>query len=505
MGEVEGHRVTQLLVAWSQGDKGALEALTPLVYEELRRLARSYMRQERPGHTLQSTALVHEAFMRLVDQRVEWNSRAHFFGIAAQMMRRILVDHAKAQSAAKRGAGALRIELDEGLAASPSRDVDLLALDEALERLARNRSAAKPNRRAKIFRRTFQRRERRGARRFASYGSAAVVGGKSVALSRAKRSRRRNDMPVTWIQVRDILDEVLQIPPEDRSRYLDKACPQPEFRRYVDSLILSYEKADEFLEQPALDQHAETWGEAESLPLWVGRRIGPYLIEKEIGQGGMGTVFQAVRADDEYQKRVAIKLVRGGFGSSSAIARFKAERQILAGLEHPNIARLLDGGRTEEGYPYLVMELVDGMPIDEYCDAHRLTIGQRLQLFRAVCDAVQFAHRNLVIHRDLKPGNILVTREGVPKLLDFGIAKLLSPDSLSPTPEQTVGFMRMLTPRVRQPRAGSWRTCQYGDRCLLLGRSAVHAAHRTSSLSVDGLLTASSGRHHLPYGTREAE
>jgi RNA polymerase sigma factor (TIGR02999 family) len=138
VGDVEGHRVTQLLVAWSQGDKGALEALTPLVYEELRRLARSYMRQERPGHTLQSTALVHEAFMRLVDQRVEWNSRAHFFGIAAQMMRRILIDHAKAQSAAKRCAGAIRIELDEGLAASPSRDVDLLALDEALERLARN-------------------------------------------------------------------------------------------------------------------------------------------------------------------------------------------------------------------------------------------------------------------------------------------------------------------------------------------------------------------------------
>jgi RNA polymerase sigma factor (TIGR02999 family) len=137
VGEVESHRVTQLLLAWSQGDKGALEALTPLVYDELRRLARSYMRQERPGHTLQATALVHEAFVRLIGQRVEWNSRAHFYGIAAQMMRRILVDHAKAQSAAKRGAGSPRIELDERLAASPQRDVDLLALDEALERLAK--------------------------------------------------------------------------------------------------------------------------------------------------------------------------------------------------------------------------------------------------------------------------------------------------------------------------------------------------------------------------------
>src|SRR5208283_1705929 len=258
-------------------------------------------------------------------------------------------------------------------------------------------------------------------------------------------------MPVTWIQVREILDEALQIPAEDRSRYLDHACPQPELRRYVDSLIISYDKADEFLERPALDLHAEPWSEPELAQLWVGRRIGAYLIEKEIGEGGMGTVFQAVRADDEYQKRVAIKLVKGGFASSSAIARFKAERQILAGLEHSNIARLMDGGRTEEGYPYLVMELVDGVAIDEYCDAHKLTINQRMQLFRAVCDAVQFAHQNLIIHRDLKPGNILVTEDGIPKLLDFGIAKLLGPDSLSPTPEQTVDLLRMLTPEYASP------------------------------------------------------
>jgi RNA polymerase sigma factor (TIGR02999 family) len=137
LGEAESHHVTALLVAWSEGDTAALELLTPLVYGELRRLASSYMRQERPGHTLQSTALVHEAFLRLIDQRVHWNSRAHFFGIAAQMMRRILVDHAKAQSASKRGAGALRIELDEDMATAPHRDVDLLALDEALERLTK--------------------------------------------------------------------------------------------------------------------------------------------------------------------------------------------------------------------------------------------------------------------------------------------------------------------------------------------------------------------------------
>lgn len=258
-------------------------------------------------------------------------------------------------------------------------------------------------------------------------------------------------MPITWIQVRDVLDEALQIPAEDRSRYLDGACPQPELRRYVDSLIISYEKANEFLERPAFDRQVDLPGETEPSGVWVGRRIGPYRIEQEIGQGGMGTVFRAVRADDEYHKRVAIKLVRGGFASNFALAQFKEERQILAGLEHPNIARLLDGGRTDAGFPYLVMELVEGAPIDEYCDARKLSISERLELFRTVCAAVQFAHQNLVIHRDLKPANILVSADGTPKLLDFGIAKLVSPETLSPAPEQTVSFLRMMTPEYASP------------------------------------------------------
>jgi serine/threonine protein kinase/tetratricopeptide (TPR) repeat protein len=258
-------------------------------------------------------------------------------------------------------------------------------------------------------------------------------------------------MPVTWIQVRDVLDQALQLAPEARSRYLDGACPRVELRRYVDSLIISYDKANEFLERPAFDRTEGLWNDTESSKAWVGRRIGPYRIEEEIGEGGMGTVFRAVRADDEYHKRVAIKLVRGGFDSNFALAQFKEERQILAGLEHPNIARLLDGGRTEEGYPYLVMELVDGMPIDQYCDTHRLAIVERLQLFRIVCDAVQFAHQNLIIHRDLKPANILVSADGVPKLLDFGIAKLLTNESLSPASAQTVSFLRMMTPEYASP------------------------------------------------------
>lgn len=255
---------------------------------------------------------------------------------------------------------------------------------------------------------------------------------------------------VTWNQVRDILDAVLQVPPEERSHYLDQACPQPELRRYVESLVVCYDKADEFLERPAVHESAKLWSEAEAADLWIGRRIGPYRIEEQIGKGGMGAVFRGVRADDEYQKQVAIKLVKEGFGSSFALARFKVERQILAGLEHPNIARLLDGGRTEEGFPYLVMELIKGMPIDEYCDVHNLSITERLKVFRTVCSAVQYAHENFVIHRDLKPANIMITDGGVPKLLDFGIAKILTPSPPGEL-EITVTTGGMMTPEYASP------------------------------------------------------
>ena len=156
------------------------------------------------------------------------------------------------------------------------------------------------------------------------------------------------------------------------------------------------------------------------------RRVGPYQLIRELGQGGMGTVFLAVRADEQFLKKVALKVVRAA-DSEEVIEYFRRERQILAGLEHPNIARLLDGGTTDDGLPYFVMEHVEGVPIDRYCDEHQLTVPERLRLFEGVSLAVQYAHRSLVVHRDLKPGNILVTAEGVPKLLDFGIAKLLNP------------------------------------------------------------------------------
>ncbi|RMH21978.1 MAG: serine/threonine-protein kinase [Acidobacteria bacterium] len=181
----------------------------------------------------------------------------------------------------------------------------------------------------------------------------------------------------------------------------------------------------------------------------VGRRIGPYRIVRLLGRGGMGAVYLAVR-EDEFEQRVALKLIQSGLDSAEVIRRFHVERQILARLEHPNIARLLDGGTTGEGLPYFAMEYVEGEPLDRYCDRHGLTTRQRLELFLQVCSALEFAHQNLVIHRDLKPGNILVDASGTPKLLDFGIAKLLRAD-LSTRRDDTVPGRRPMTLRYASP------------------------------------------------------
>ena len=202
----------------------------------------------------------------------------------------------------------------------------------------------------------------------------------------------------------------------------------------MESLLAADASAGSFLESAALAHpgHAEAIAAAAraSLALAAGRRVGPYRIVRELGHGGMGVVYLAERADAAFEKRTAIKVVRGGFPSELILRRFRDERRILATLEHPNIATLLDGGTTDEGLPYVVMEYVDGLPIDVYCETSRLSLGQRLQLFRQVCAAVQFAHQRLVIHRDIKARNVLVTADGTPKLLDFGIAKLLEPGSV---------------------------------------------------------------------------
>ena len=180
-------------------------------------------------------------------------------------------------------------------------------------------------------------------------------------------------------------------------------------------------------------------------------RLGPYRLIREIGHGGMGTVYLSVRDDDAFQKRVAIKVLRRGMDTDSIVRRFRHERQILASLEHPFIASLLDGGSTPDGRPYFAMEYVEGQPIVDYCDTHRLDTAARLELFRHVCTAVQYAHQNLIIHRDIKPANVLVIADGTPKLLDFGIAKLLNPELAGQTLALTAPGLQLMTPEYASP------------------------------------------------------
>ena len=179
--------------------------------------------------------------------------------------------------------------------------------------------------------------------------------------------------------------------------------------------------------------------------------IGRYRVESRIGDGGMSTVYLAVRDDDVYRQRVAVKVLGRGLNRPDLVARFRVERQILASLDHPGIARLLDGGTTDDGRPYLVMEYIEGVPLDEYCDGKRLGLDERIDLFRKICSAVEYAHQNLVVHRDIKPTNILVTPEGNPRLLDFGIAKLLEGAALPGTSQPTTTGLPLMTPQYASP------------------------------------------------------
>src|SRR5687768_18070532 len=227
-----------------------------------------------------------------------------------------------------------------------------------------------------------------------------------------------------WQRLETLFHAALERAPGDRASFLAAACgDDTELRAEVERLLRADEQASSFIADAAVNVERV----AATMPP-EGRQIGAYRIVRELGRGGMGTVYLGERADAQFEMRVAIKLIKRGMDTDAVLQRFRHERQILAGLEHPNIARLLDGGTTEDGVPYFVMEYVDGQPIDEYCRAPRLPIGDRLDLFRQVCAAVAYAHQNLVIHRDIKPSNILVTSERVPKLLDFGIAKLLDAD-----------------------------------------------------------------------------
>jgi non-specific serine/threonine protein kinase/serine/threonine-protein kinase len=253
--------------------------------------------------------------------------------------------------------------------------------------------------------------------------------------------------PERWKQIRTVFEEAELLDSSERVQFLDQACASDsELRQEVESLLQAQSQAgSDFMGRPAADL-VQPLSNGAATASRIGRRAGPYQIVSEIGHGGMGEVYRAVRIDGQFDQQVAIKLVRVGLGSAFIVERFLHERQILATLNHPNIARLLDGGATEDGVPYLAMELIEGERIDTYCQAQRLSITERLRIFLQVCAAVEYAHQRLVIHRDIKPGNILVTKDGTPKLLDFGIAKILDPSAISETT-----MARPMTPEYASP------------------------------------------------------
>ncbi|BAC88526.1 serine/threonine-protein kinase [Gloeobacter violaceus] len=257
--------------------------------------------------------------------------------------------------------------------------------------------------------------------------------------------------PEQWQQLSEILGDALDYQGAERLAFLDGCKLEAEQRRFIDQLLTIHEQQPDFLSAPMLSLLAGLADEAVPVgaPLRAGQRLGAYRVVRELGRGGMGVVFLAERADGQFQKQVCIKVLQTGWAAALQVGRFLSERQILANLEHPYIARLIDGGSTEAGVPYLVMEFVDGMPIDRYCEAQQLGLRPRLELFSKVCQAVQYAHTCRVIHRDLKPSNILVNCEGEPRLLDFGIAKLLDPQGRSSEPTRT--DLRVLTPRYASP------------------------------------------------------
>jgi non-specific serine/threonine protein kinase/serine/threonine-protein kinase len=257
-----------------------------------------------------------------------------------------------------------------------------------------------------------------------------------------------------WERVRHVFEAALLQPAEQRASFVAHACREDlAIHDEVTALLASHDRASSFLETPAgilLGNGASQASADPAVDPNIGRAIGAYHIESRIGHGGMGTVYRAVRDDDAFRKIVALKVVRGGRYSEYFERRFLLERKILAGLQHPNIATVLDGGTTDAGQPYLVMEYVEGQPITEYCAARATAISERVALFRSVCAAVQYAHQSLVIHRDIKPANVLVDRHGVPKLLDFGIAKLLTPGAEGDVPA-VASMVPAMTPEYASP------------------------------------------------------
>lgn len=275
--------------------------------------------------------------------------------------------------------------------------------------------------------------------------------------------------PNRWQQIEEIFQSAIDLAPDEREKFVEsRSGGDLELKKEVEKLLSDFDSAADFIESPvwtdsrflnsvarneikdSLDRKIKPQKRGASASM-LGKRIGVYELTEEIGRGGMGAVYLAERADGEFRQQVAIKLIKRGMDTDFVLSRFRNERQILANLNHSNIVLLLDGGTTDDGLPYFVMDFVEGEPLHKYCDRKKLNLTERLEIFRQVCDAVDYAHQKMVVHRDLKPSNILVNKYGIPKLLDFGIAKLLDPEQATDTLIPTETHMRLMTPEYASP------------------------------------------------------
>ena len=256
--------------------------------------------------------------------------------------------------------------------------------------------------------------------------------------------------PEDWHRLQEAFETAISLESSALQAFLAKFEDEhPSLADELQRLLEEDQLSDDILIKPIAEAAAEL--SKDKNDPWIGRTLGSYEITSRVAVGGMGAVFQAQRIDQQFDQRVAIKIMSAQLLADDSVVRFRTERQILANLNHPNIGKLLDGGTTEGGLPYLVMEYIEGRPIDSYCDEHQLDITSRLQLFQEVCQAVDYAHRNLVVHRDLKPSNIIIDSEGKPQLLDFGIAKLLDEDAISQPVAETIEGMRAMTRSFASP------------------------------------------------------
>ena len=490
--------VTQLLVAWSSGDRAALEALTPLVHDELHRLAARYMAGERPGHILQPTALVNEAYLRLVDWKdVRWQNRAHFFGTAAQIMRRVLVDVARTRDRAKRGHGQLHVSLSEAADARAAAGVDLVALDDALKSARSAGRAPEPGRRAALFRWA----EPRG-----SGAGAGRVGGtvrRDWSLARAwlyRELSRRDDARTSTEKIGRLFHAALELP-----RRATRRLSERRLRRRRGPAPAKWSRCCAPTSRPATSSPPPRRRRRRLAGRRATQRAGslqrhasaPTKCCRLIGRGGMGEVYLAHDTQARPQGRGQAAAARRSPSNPDAVRRFEQEARAASALNHPNIVTIYEIGEIDDRR-FLAMEFVEGQSLGgDARRAARRRVASR-DIGAQLARALAAAHAAGIVHRDIKPENVMVRDDGYVKLLDFGLARLLpAAGASSPTELRDTGpSVDARHAALHVAGAGARRDRGRRERRLLARRRALRARHRHAS--VRGRLDARhAARHHV--------